>query len=60
LLLSQEDLDPGVTIGELVGNKQKFSVGTSLEFRIPVVSWINYRFTFMYGGPGREWFKFNM
>lgn len=44
----------------LLSSKQKFSVGTSLEFRIPVVSWINVRFTFMYAGPGGEWFKFNM
>ncbi len=48
------------TYAALFKSKQKFSVGTSLEFRIPVVSWINFRFTFMYGGPGREWFKFNM
>jgi len=38
----------------------KFSVGTSFEFRIPVVSWINFRLTFMHAGPGTEWFKFNM
>ena len=45
---------------DLFASKQKFSVGTSLEFRIPMVSWINFRFTFMYAGPGGEWFKFNM
>lgn len=45
---------------DLLTTKQKFSVGTSMEFRIPVVSWINFRFTFMYAGPGGEWFKFNM
>jgi outer membrane protein assembly factor BamA len=45
---------------DLFREKQKFSVGTSLEIRIPVVSWINFRFTFMYAGPGSEWFKFNM
>ena len=48
------------TYADLLGSKQKFSVGTSLEFRIPMVSWINMRFTFMYAGPGGEWFKFNM
>ena len=45
---------------ELLGSRQKFSVGTFLEIRIPVVSWIAFRFTFMYAGPGSEWFKFNM
>jgi len=44
----------------LFSSKQKVSVGTSLEFRIPMVSWINFRFSFMYAGPGSEWFKFNM
>lgn len=48
------------TYGELFGNKQKFSVGTFFDFRIPVVSWIAFRLTFMYAGPGGEWFKFNM
>jgi outer membrane protein assembly factor BamA len=48
------------TYADLFRSKQKFSVGTSLEIRIPVVSWINFRFTFMYAGPGTEWFKFNM
>jgi len=45
---------------ELFSAKQKFSVGTFLEIRMPVVSWIAFRFTFMYAGPGSEWFKFNM
>jgi hypothetical protein len=44
----------------LFGSKQKFSVGTFMEFRIPLVSWVAFRFTFMYAGPGSEWFKFNM
>lgn len=48
------------TYSDLLGTKQKFSVGTSLEIMIPVVSWINFRFTFNYAGPGSEWFKFNM
>lgn len=48
------------TYSELLGSRQKFSVGTFLEFRIPVVSWVAFRFTFMYAGPGSEWFKFNM
>jgi hypothetical protein len=48
------------TYHALFTNKQKFSVGSSFEFRIPLVSWINFRFTFMYAGPGGEWFKFNM
>ncbi len=48
------------TYAALFGEKQKFSVGTFLEIRVPVVSWIAFRFTFMYAGPGSEWFKFNM
>ena len=46
--------------GDLFSGKQKFSVGTFLEIKAPVVSWIAFRFTFMYAGPGSEWFKFNM
>lgn len=45
---------------DLFTGKQKFSVGTFLEIKVPVVSWIAFRFTFMYAGPGSEWFKFNM
>jgi len=45
---------------DLFTTKQKFSMGTFLEIRVPVVSWIAFRFTFMYAGPGSEWFKFNM
>lgn len=48
------------TYADLFGSKQKFSVGTFLEIKVPMVSWIAFRFTLMYGGPGREWFKFNM
>ena len=48
------------TYRSLLSNKQKFSVGSSFEFRIPMVSWINFKLTFMYAGPGGEWFKFNM
>lgn len=48
------------TFSSLFREKQKFSVGTFLEIRVPVVSWIAFRFTFMYAGPGSEWFKFNM
>jgi hypothetical protein len=48
------------TYHSLFRERQKFSVGTFLEIRVPVVSWIAFRFTFMYAGPGSEWFKFNM
>lgn len=48
------------TCRDLLGTRQKFSFGTFLEIRIPMVSWIAFRFTFMYAGPGSEWFKFNM
>ena len=48
------------TYSDLLGTRQKFSVGTFLEFRVPLVSWIAFRFSFMYAGPGSEWFKFNM
>jgi hypothetical protein len=48
------------TFTDLFTTNQKFSVGTFLEIKMPVVSWIAFRFTFMYAGPGSEWFKFNM
>jgi len=48
------------TYSDLLGSRQKFSVGTFLEIKVPVVSWIAFRLTFMYAGPGGEWFKFNM
>lgn len=48
------------TYADLLGNQQKFSVGTFLEVVVPVVPWIMFRVTFMYAGPGSEWFKFNM
>ena len=40
--------------------KASSQTDTFFEFRIPVVSWIAFRLTFMYAGPGSEWFKFNM
>lgn len=48
------------TYAKLLGNKQKFSVGTFLEFVVPVVPWMMFRLTFMYAGPESEWFKFNL
>lgn len=45
---------------DLFTSKQKFSVGSFLDFVCPVVPWITLRLTFMYAGPGGEWFKFNL
>lgn len=44
----------------LFSNKPKASVGTFFELRFPVFPIAFFRFTFMYAGPGTEWFKFNM
>lgn len=44
----------------LFSSGTKLAVGTFLEMKMPVVSFIAVRLTFMYAGPGTEWFKFNM
>ncbi len=45
---------------DLFLSKQKFSIGTFVDIRIPVAPYIAFRFTFMYAGPGSEWFNFVM
>lgn len=47
-------------VSSLLTSKPKLAVGTSFEVRMPVVSFIAFKLTFMYAGPGGEWFKFNM
>jgi len=36
------------------------SIGTFIEFRLPIAPIVAFRLTFMYAGVGTEWFKFNM
>ncbi|MCF8224907.1 MAG: hypothetical protein K9J30_03410 [Bacteroidales bacterium] len=38
----------------------KIAVGTFLEIQFPIAPIAVFRFTFMYAGPGSEWFKFNI
>jgi len=45
---------------DLLFHTPKASVGTFFEIRFPVFPIAFFRFTFMYAGPGTEWFKFNM
>ncbi len=48
------------TYSGLFSTAPKASVGTFFEIRFPVFPIAFFRFTFMYAGPGTEWFKFNM
>ncbi len=44
----------------LFGTKPKWAIGTSFAFQIPQVPLIAFKLTFMYAGPGSNWFKFNL
>ncbi len=48
------------SFSDLFSNKQKTAVGTFLEIRFPIAPIAVFRFSFMYAGPGSEWFKFNI
>jgi outer membrane protein assembly factor BamA len=45
---------------ELFNSGTKWSVGTYFNIKSPMVAFVEFRFSFMYAGPGTEWFKFNM
>lgn len=47
------------TYGELFSKTPKFSVGTSFKFVAPLVPFVFVKITFMYAGPGSEWYKIN-
>ena len=44
----------------LFSDTPKTAVGTYLEITFPIAPIAVFRFTFMYAGPGSEWFKFNL
>lgn len=46
--------------GDLMSHQPKISAGTFLEIQFPIAPIAVFRFTFMYAGPGSEWFKFNL
>ena len=48
------------TYAGLFKEDTKMALGTFLEMRCPMVPIVVLRFTFMYAGPGSEWFKFNL
>jgi len=48
------------TYADLFSTKQKVALGTFLEIRFPIAPIAVFRFSFMYAGPGSEWFKFNI
>lgn len=44
----------------LFSDTPKAAVGTYFEITFPIAPIAAFRFTFMYAGPGSEWFKFNL
>ncbi len=44
----------------LFSEKPFMAIGTSFAFHVPVAPFISAKITFMYAGPGTEWFKFQM
>ncbi|MCF8346499.1 MAG: hypothetical protein K9G38_04740 [Bacteroidales bacterium] len=48
------------TIGAIFGDKPMIAVGSYLEITFPIAPIAVFRFSFMYAGPGSEWFKFNI
>lgn len=46
--------------GTLFSDTPKAAAGTYLEITFPIAPLAAFRFTFMYAGPGSEWFKFNL
>jgi outer membrane protein assembly factor BamA len=45
---------------DLFSTKPKVAVGTSFRFEVPVAPLLSFKLSFMYAGPGSDWFKFNM
>lgn len=46
--------------GDLFSTQPSAAVGTYLEIQFPIAPIAVFRFTFMYAGPGSEWFKFHL
>ncbi|HKK61565.1 MAG TPA: hypothetical protein VJ951_03340 [Bacteroidales bacterium] len=44
----------------LLGERPVIAVGSFLEITFPIAPIAVFRFSFMYAGPGSEWFKFNI
>jgi len=47
------------TFDKLFSVAPKYSVGTSFKFVAPLVPFIFLKISFMYAGPGSEWYKIN-
>jgi len=47
------------TFGKLFSHAPKYSVGTSFKFVAPLVPFVFLKISFMYAGPGSEWYKIN-
>ncbi|MFC2090557.1 hypothetical protein ACFLT1_07235 [Bacteroidota bacterium] len=48
------------TYSGLFTKKPNLAFGTYLEIQFPIAPIAVFRFSFMYAGPGSEWFKFNL
>lgn len=48
------------SFGSLLGDRPMVAVGSYLEITFPIAPIAVFRFSFMYAGPGSEWFKFNI
>ena len=44
----------------MFGEQPRLALGTFLEIQFPIAPIAVFRFSFMYAGPGSEWFKFNI
>lgn len=47
-------------VGMAFSTKPKAAIGSFLEITFPIAPIAVFRFSFMYAGPGSEWFKFNI
>jgi hypothetical protein len=45
---------------DMFADQPKLALGTFLEIQFPIAPIAVFRFSFMYAGPGSEWFKFNI
>jgi hypothetical protein len=45
---------------DLFAEQPMLALGTFLEIQFPIAPIAVFRFSFMYAGPGSEWFKFNI
>lgn len=48
------------TYSELFHKGTNSALGSFIEIRFPIAPIVAFRFTFMYAGPGSEWYKFNI